>query len=251
MRNKKIKKIVSVGCSHMFGSEIRGEGKICRVNDRHPHLTFAGKVAEVLGCEHEDLSEPGGSNTYIRETAVEHLVGNVNADTTLYLIGWTTYSRHYFYAEDPNTGEEIKYHWAQGVEPGGPSEEFGTDFTLLFDYFKLYMTNDEDGRRRRMNDTVLLSNMFAHRKVPYVMLSSCSTWMPQDFEEHHPKIGRKWKKFFPWNNYYEPYGSFVEKMRDKRPETFSSSLHGNEIAHKNYAIGLRNFIKELYFEENK
>ena len=92
----------------MYGSEIRGEGSYTKT----PELTFAGVVAKQLGIEHEDFSEPGGSNTYIRETALEHLVQNKTPEKTLYLIGWTTYSRHYFYVEDPNTGEETKYHWA-------------------------------------------------------------------------------------------------------------------------------------------
>ena len=240
-----IDRLISIGCSHMYGSEIRGEGSYTKT----PELTFAGVVAKQLGIEHEDFSEPGGSNTHIRETALEHLVQNKTPEKTLYLIGWTTYSRHYFYVEDPNTGEETKYHWAQGVDSTIASETFGADFTLLFDYFRLYMTNDEDGRRKRMNDTVLLANMFASRNVPYVMMSSCSTWEQTDFNEFHPNIGYEWKKFFPFNNYYEPYNSFVQKMIEKRPDCFTSSLHGNDVAHKNYAIGLRQFIKKLYFEE--
>ena len=32
-------------------------------------------------------------------------------------------------------------------------------------------------------------------------------------------------------------------MIDQRPDCFSESLHGNTVAHKNYAVGLRNFIK--------
>tara|TARA_B100000965_G_scaffold159307_1_gene132805 strand:- start:3932 stop:4705 length:774 start_codon:yes stop_codon:yes gene_type:complete len=236
--NYPVEKLVSIGCSHMYGSEIMGEGSPIRRQE----LTFAGLIAKHLGLEHEDLSVPGGSNTYIRETAVEHLAKNDDRQGTLYLIGWTTYSRHYFYWENEDGEEEI-YHWAQGVDPGPASEVIGTDVSLLFDYFKLYMTNDDDGRRRRMTDTILLANTFKTYKVPYAMMSSCSTWIAQDFNEGHPRIGSHWKKHFPFPNYYEPYNAFVQKMIDQRPDCFTKSLHGNNVAHKNYAIGLRNFIK--------
>ena len=70
--NYPVDKLVSIGCSHMHGCEILGENnKAIR-----PELTFAGVVAKQLGIEHEDLSTPGGSNTHIRETALEHLVKN-------------------------------------------------------------------------------------------------------------------------------------------------------------------------------
>ena len=81
-----IDRLISIGCSHMYGSEIRGEGSFTKTSE----LTFAGVVAKQLGIEHEDLSTPGGSNTHIRETALEHLVKNKTPEKTLYLIGWTT-----------------------------------------------------------------------------------------------------------------------------------------------------------------
>ena len=236
--NYPVDKLVSIGCSHMHGCEILGENN----EAIRPELTFAGLVAKQLGLEHEDFSEPGGSNTYIRETAIEHLAQNDDRQNTFYMIGWTTYSRHYFYWEDED-GEEQIYHWAQGVDTKSASEVIGTDVSLLFDLFKLYMTNDDDGRRRRMTDTILLANTFKTYRVPYVMLSSCSTWIAQDFNEGHPRIGAHWKKHFPFPNYYEPYNAFVQKMIDQRPDCFSESLHGNTVAHKNYAVGLRNFIK--------
>lgn len=226
--------LVSIGCSHMYGSECKG-------------TTFAGHVANEFGLKHIDLSVPGGGNTYIREKATEHLAENEN-NNCLYLIGWTTFSRHYFYFENED-GEEDTYHWAQGVDPGPASNIIGTDVKLLFDYFTLYMTSEDHGRKRRMSDTIALSKIFESTNTPYVMMSSCAKWMSVDFELGNPNVGLSYKKLMNWDNYFEPYDAFVDKMIIKHSRNFSSTLHGDKQVHDWYSTGLKEFVKELYFKE--
>ena len=228
--------LVSIGCSHMYGSECKG-------------TTFAGHVANEFGLKHIDLSVPGGGNTYIREKATEHLAENEN-NNCLYLIGWTTFSRHYFYFENED-GEEDTYHWAQGVDPEPASNIIGTDVKLLFDYFSLYLTNDMHGRKKRISETVALGKVFESTNTPYVMMTSCSEWMKEDFDNGNPYVGNRYKKFVNWNNYFDPYDSFVNKMMQKHSKNFSPTLHGDKFVHDWYSNGLKKFVRELYFRDYK
>ena len=235
--------LVSIGCSHMYGSECEG-------------TTFAGHVANEFGLKHIDLSMPGGSNTHIRETAIEWIAEQGDRPrTTLFLIGWTTFSRHYFYYDKSDKeGDELGkiYHWAQGCNPESASETIGHDVTNLFKHFQLYMTNDLYARKQRMADTIALASVFEKFKYPYVMLNSCSEWLDADLQtDNHPVVGSKYKLMFPWNNFYQPYDSFVSSMIKIYPDNFSPHLHGDKIPHRNYSNGLAEFVRKLYFEEQQ
>ena len=88
-----IDRIVSIGCSHMYGSEIYGPETLEYSTPESRELTFAGQVAKEFDLLHIDLSTPGGSNTHIRETAIEWIAEQGNRLDYIVLIGWTTFSR--------------------------------------------------------------------------------------------------------------------------------------------------------------
>ena len=242
---------------NMYGSEIYGPETLEYSTPESRELTFAGQVAKEFDLLHIDLSMPGGSNTHIRETAIEWIAEQGNRPrTTLFLIGWTTFSRHYFYYDKPDTEDcdELGkiYHWAQGCNPESASETIGHDVTNLFKHFQLYMTNDLYARKQRMADTIALASVFEKFKYPYVMLNSCSEWLDADLQtDNHPVVGSKYKLMFPWNNFYQPYDSFVSSMIKIYPDNFSPHLHGDKIPHKNYSNGLAEFVRKLYFEEQQ
>ena len=73
-----IDRIVSIGCSHMYGSEIYGPETLEYSTPESRELTFAGQVAKEFDLLHIDLSTPGGSNTHIRETAIEWIAEQGN-----------------------------------------------------------------------------------------------------------------------------------------------------------------------------
>ena len=104
-----IDRIVSIGCSHMYGSEIYGPDTLDYATPESRALTFAGHVAKEFDLLHIDFSTPGGSNTHIRETAIEWIAEQGSRPrNTLFLIGWTESTRFEYWDDLNNEYKKIK-----------------------------------------------------------------------------------------------------------------------------------------------
>ena len=145
----------------------------------------------------------------------------------------------------------VKYnHWAQGCNPESASETIGHDVTNLFKHFQLYMTNDLYARKQRMADTIALASVFEKFKYPYVMLNSCSEWLDADLQtDNHPVVGSKYKLMFPWNNFYQPYDSFVSSMIKIYPDNFSHP-HGDKIPIRITVTDLQSLLENFILRNN-
>lgn len=93
------KRVISLGCSHAWGSEIAGRGITHHI--KNYNLNFGKLFADKLGLPFSREGVPGGSNDLITHLAIEKIQPN-----DIVLVSWTYTQRHMFFNNDDYVEKE-------------------------------------------------------------------------------------------------------------------------------------------------
>lgn len=235
--------LFAIGCSHMAGSEILGEGITSGVQEEKA-LATPGQIAKELQLNCINMSVPAASNGYIFRTVIDwvtkYLEAGRDPDKLLVFISWSTEERLEF--TYPAGGKH--YHWANGqswemIHGDGSGPNFKTWFKAL----QLYHTDFEFGRFCKIINILALDTFLKKHRIKYVQVSSAAKLCNEVWER--PELCSL-KSLFPFDTYFEVEDSFIEQYQDLYPEKFTPWFHADRDLHSMYAKKIVQYIRETY-----
>ena len=232
--------LYAIGCSHMAGSEIAGDG-ITAPLKTNTNNAWPGQIAEQQNLNYINHSVPGGSNEFIMRSCIDFvtkwIASGRQPEELFVVVGWTTNERLEFEWE----GE--RYHWCNGTDPSFFQKADGKpDFTNWFKYLQLYHTEYDFGLFKKITYMIALNSFLKSVNVDHVQVNNCASipkdsWKALDMQhlEHS----------FPNDVFYNKHESFIEKYNtDENKEHFTPWLHADKHIHTLYANEIIKFIEE-------
>jgi hypothetical protein len=231
--------LYAIGCSHMAGSEIRGETHTtaCKENILG---AWPGQLARMFKLNYTNHSAPGGSNEYIMRSTIDYVSKWIHQGRDpaelLVLVGWTTNERVEF------TWEGNHIHWANGSDPKWYKENYG-DFTTWFKALQLYHTDYNFGTFKKITYMTMVNSFLKSVGVDHVQVNNCAAILEPDWL--HLRL-KHLQHTFPDDVFYNKHDSFFEKYNTaENTEHFTPWGHADKYIHSLFANDVKKFIEEI------
>ena len=148
-------KILAIGCSFTFGSELPDDIGGTTVNNPPSQLSFPSILGKIVNAQVTNLGLPGGSNSRTFRLAVNE---TLKEDYDLVICAWTDNSRADFRYQGRDLGTTSSSTWAF------------REFPWIKNYYR-YHHDDEHSWQVWLTQVITLQNYFKLKNQKYVFLS--------------------------------------------------------------------------------
>jgi len=178
-------RVVSFGCSMVFGEELPDCTKI----PRHPsEFAFASLIAKKYEKDYLCLAQPGNGNDAIFREIMNY-VRNDYIEGDFLVIGWSGQHRREYFDKSSSSYTSfgplaaVKYDW-QNIKPAS-RQQF---VKAALDSYKLFLENADDNEliNEMINTIVATSGYLRNNHIPFFMCQSL--WEINAYHELIPEL---------------------------------------------------------------
>ena len=168
--------LVANGCSHTAGAEMEYPGQR-RCYDK----AWPKHLADLLRCEHVNLSDSGASGHRVVRTTMRYVIDQFkiknNLQDHLFIVNWPGSYRTELRLPDNATKEERPLFYDDDWLPiiVGNDESYSKTFSKrLYSWYKLWVLNSEPVKSQMdyLHDIIMLQNFFLLYKVRFLFWSA-------------------------------------------------------------------------------